>query len=559
MSEEANKLALEAIAALRNGKLELALESAESVLKNEPDHAGASAVQFSALFKTGRFEQARQVGGRAAELNPNSLFILNNQACLQLDANQPAAAAGLLRSLLNQFGERAQWLYNLALAQRLVGSDEKAIEACERTLDVQADHDRAAFQLADCLLMSGRLEEAVVAFNRVRLLRNKHAPSHAQYIHHAIANEQLDGVGLELELAYWRDRFIPKDQRYAVNPISKDGSITLAFTIGAIPSHWLEQSLAPIINNFNKRADSVIVYWQNETLTKHVFDEGVNVFHAAKLDDAEFAKQVRNDQVDALIDLCGLRRGTRQRALGLQLASVQYGWLAHEGGYASNTVKLLENDLPGAPICISKNETPSQAEATLSPYASIRKTSPKETQWPSQTLAARGTHQGISRRVLRSWAAILQALESWKLHLDCDSLLVQKTLIKQFQASGIKPHRLIFNPALKLVRNTIVLDNFINNDPIAISQALRDGGIVVALVGPLFPSQRNASLLSYLDRAHWLCKTPFEYEKRAVDLALEQIDISEFAPLNDSEWEDSGLDNLDDFCDSVRSTLLTQQ
>jgi len=94
----------DAVNAMRVNDFQKAVIITEEIIASEPNHSGAHAVQFSSLFKARKFEQARQIGSKAAQLNPKSVFILNNQACLQLEAKQPAAAATLLKSLVDQFG-----------------------------------------------------------------------------------------------------------------------------------------------------------------------------------------------------------------------------------------------------------------------------------------------------------------------------------------------------------------------------------------------------------------------------------------------------------------------
>ena len=88
-------LTSQAIRALRSSRHDEAVEITTEIIERDDAHASAHAIQFSSLFKSKKFEQARRMGGLAAQLNPKSVFILNNQACLQLEAKQPAAAAGL--------------------------------------------------------------------------------------------------------------------------------------------------------------------------------------------------------------------------------------------------------------------------------------------------------------------------------------------------------------------------------------------------------------------------------------------------------------------------------
>ena len=199
-------LTSESASALRNGEYTVAIRVASEIIRRQPNHAEAHAVQFSALLKEKKFEKARSIGTLTAKLNPKSLFILNNQARLQLEAKQPAAAVGLLKSLIDQCGERSHGLYNLALAQRMIANYDYSISMFRRTLDHQPEHELAASQLADCLRAAGKQEEAVSAYNYVRLLRNKHAPSHSHYIHSAVINNSITPADLKNELNLWQDR-----------------------------------------------------------------------------------------------------------------------------------------------------------------------------------------------------------------------------------------------------------------------------------------------------------------------------------------------------------------
>ena len=102
------KLYRRSVRALRTSNHSDALLLTQEIIERQADHPGAHAVQFSSLFKSKKFELARLIGNQAAELNPKSVFILNNQACLELEKNNPAPAAHLLNSLIEQYGERAQ-------------------------------------------------------------------------------------------------------------------------------------------------------------------------------------------------------------------------------------------------------------------------------------------------------------------------------------------------------------------------------------------------------------------------------------------------------------------
>lgn len=526
-------LVAKSVRALRSSNHDEAVAISNEIIERQPDHPGAHAVQFSSLFKAKKFEKARKMGTEAARLNPESVFILNNQACLQLEAKQPAAAAGLLKSLIEQFGERGQWLYNLALAQRMVGNYDYSIAMFRRTLDHQPEHDRAAFQLADCLRVVGQHEESVRAYDYVRLLRSKHAPSHSNYIHYSAANGCLSKTDLHLELTLWQDRFIPKDNRYnCAEPEDKE-QLSIGFLIGVLPQDWLSSMVAPVVNQLSQANDSITVYWHDEKATGVLFNERVNVVLSPGLSDADFARKVRSDNIDVMVDVCGMRLGNRQRALGLQLAHKQFGWLAHEGEYATKSVEIIDRKLGKHRFFVS--------EASLNGK-----------NLPAKTFAGIGCKQGLSYRVIKTWAQILRLTPDWKLHLDTTSIGIIKSLTQRFDDLGISKNRLIFDPKIKLSAGAIVLDNFVENDPVSACSAIAAGGILLTLKGELFPATQNAALLHQFDRDEWLCENPAMLVTRAVGFSNGDWQSK---PVNDSQLHESRSHNLGTFIAQFRKII----
>lgn len=525
------KLMRQAVRDLRSSKHDSAVDITSEIIARENNHAAAHAVQFSALFKSKRFEQARRIGTIAAELNPTSVFILNNQACLQLEAKQPAAASGLLKSLIDQYGERGQWLYNLALAQRMVGNFDYAITTFSRTLDFDEQHDRAAFQLADCLTLVGNHEQASRVFAYVRLLRDNHAPSHCNYIHHAVVNNTISRQDLDLEFALWQNRFIPSDKRYDINPIGNLKQLNIGFLLGKLPANWARALVAPVINGLGSGADSITVYWHDEQLDPELFDDTINIVHSAGFTDADFARRVRADHIEVMVDVCGMRIGARQRALGLQVAGKQFGWLAHEGQYATELVELLDDKLMHYAADLSNNQN----------LIDIG----------NRTLLAIGCQRGVSQAVLGVWASIMRKLPDWRLHLASDNQLANKHLKTRFRGEGIDDTRLSFGGNVSIDAQTIALDNFTENSPAATISVLQRGATVVGMLGEHFPAQHTARILKQCGRENWLCDSPYSYEDMAVKLA----NTKHRNGIGSADFEASGLADIDGFTRRFRQAL----
>jgi predicted O-linked N-acetylglucosamine transferase (SPINDLY family) len=116
---------------------------------------------------------------------------------------------------------------------------------------------------------------------------------------------------------------------------------------------------------------------------------------------------------------------------------------------------------------------------------------------------------------------------------------------------GVDSGRLFFNSKLGASAGSIVLDNFIENDPVTASQALQAGGILVALSGELFPAQQSAALLCQVQRSDWLWASRSEYVARAIALA----DGALAEPLNQQQFDFSRLRNPQTFVTHFRNAI----
>jgi len=532
-----NEMTAQALQALRDDDYDLAITITEEVLEREPGNAIANAVRFSSFFKSKQFERARQMGGRAAKLNPDSEYILNNQACLQLEAKQPAAASGLLKSLIDKYGENPQWLYNLALAQRMVGNYEYAIATFQRTLDLAPEHDKAAYQLADCLSVIGLPKDTARAYDYVRLLRNKHAPSHGNYIHYAAIGNALTATALQQEIRLWGDRFIPKDLHYPLHPIKNTAQLHIGFIVNLLPCRWFEQIVTPLVNQLATGADTISLFTHDERIDTEDVDERVKIIDSEKMSDSEFAKHARREGVDIIVDVCGMRKGCRQRALGLQVANRQFAWLAHEGVFATPLLKPLESLLGQKPC-----------------FVGIPVDAP-HTGFPGKTLAGIGCKYGVSDAVLSSWAFVLHQLPEWKLHLDIIQDSARISLIQRFKVVGIEKERLLFDDSLAPNKGAIAMDNYTASDLVAVSAALRAGSSIVAMHGELFPAQQTASILKQVGLGGTISETPLDYAERVVALAQGLINP---ATASEERIEESCLNNVDEFAKRFREALTNQ-
>jgi len=495
-------LVKQAVSALREKRHEDAVKLCEKILETDPRNAKAAAIAFSAHFKLQHYESARKIGGLAAELNPTSEYILNNQACLQLEAQQSAAASGLLKSLIEQYGEKPHWLYNLGLAQRKAGSNLQSITVLERTLSLAPKHDKAVFQLAQAYQQVGQLEHANARLKYLRLLRHNHAATHSEFIHHAAITSSLSKESLMQEIGHWGALFIPRSKPYTPKPSTNRQHLKLGFIVGEIPDDYWYHMLLPVLN---KLSENCTVQILRHSTNQHTEDlqEAIAIEECEQLSDAEFTTLVRDMSLDVVIDVCGMSAGCRQRSLGVQLASKQYGWLVHEGAYATENVDILEPLLQDQRFCITNPKLLNVQARAKNP----------------NILFGLNTQSGLTDQCVKVWAGILQQRDDFELNLDASDTIIQKQIRSQFNKLDISEFRLKFDPMLRPGLGSMVLENLDNNNVVKTHAALHRGAAVVALRGDLFASQQSSDLLEQLGRGDWVVDNHDDYQNKILEIA----------------------------------------
>lgn len=497
----------QALEALKSKDYAKAVELSLAIISQDAEDSKAHAIAFTSLLQSNRLEEARQIGTAAAKLNPTSEFILNNQACLQLDAQQPAAAATLLKSLISQYGEKATWLYNLGLALKKINNPLKALEAFHQTFDIDPTHDLACYQIAEISGRIGNFKSGFDHLQALRLLRPDHSHTHSNLIHYGVVYGQLSKKQFNKEIKGWNKLHLPQQAKFK-HPQDASNK-TIGFHIGRIPSSWWDSILEPIVRELATKT-KVVIYWNQDHIPRFLKNKNIKLVDCFHMPEAQYADTVNQDKLHSLIDVCGMRIGRRQRALSLQLAQKQYGWLAHEGAYAIDNIEVLEPKLEQA--FMIKLDTPSEdSDKVLSNY-----------------LFANNTATGLCLKTLEGWSAILKRLPNYKLVLKSKNKDIQTQILKGFGYYDVEAKQLIFDNNLSPNSNSVVLENTAYNDMVGAANAINSGARVIAFKGSLLPEQQTSVLLEQLGLTDWIIASKQDYVEQAVELirSFEESDQS---------------------------------
>jgi Tfp pilus assembly protein PilF len=500
------RLLRQAVRSLRTNQYDDAITFTNEVIERQPDNARAIALQFTTYYKSEQAEKAHAVGDKAAELNPASEYILNNQACLHLGVKAPDKAQNLLESLLEQYGKKAQWLYNLGLAYGQMENYHKAIQCFNNVIALEPDHHRALLQLSTAQKKLGLHEELSHSLNLLRLVTTNQPTTNACYLHHAIRCGLVSEESARIETSLWCEQFIPKNKSYAITPFQDEYSLKIAFVIGSIPLLEWSTIIKPLIDELAKLGNEIVIYWHIASVIPLIKTKNISIFNMRGVSDADFARRAYKDKNNVIVDIGGMNTQTRERALGLQIANKQYGWLIHTGMYSTEKVTLLDEKLKNKPFALSSIGTQVQQNKKL----------------PKDTIAAIGCQSGLTFSTIEIWSEVLNSLPNIVLMLDVSTVAIQNQLLKRFALFNIKEEQLAFSDKIELTPGNLVLDNLTNNSIAKAGLAFLKGANLITLPGDLFPAQQTAKLLKQTGNQQWICEDKRSYVDLAIKLAKTQ-------------------------------------
>ena len=281
------RLLARSIKASRNQDYATVLQMTEEIIDRHPDHQRALALRFGALFSTKRSNEAREIGELTVQQNPSNRYVLNNQACLQLDARQPDPAIAHLESLIEQYGETAQWLYNLGLAYLQKAQWNKSISLFNKALDVQPDNHKALLQLANAHSSLGQYDRACVYLRRHRLLVTQTAKLAQRLIHQSAHSNQISAQELANQLKLWNDKYIPSGETYPIVKLENKSAYRIGFVVGDLPTGWWSDMVAPVVNQLSE-SDQLYVYQHGPEANFAGLNDKITRIKSSQLSDGRF-------------------------------------------------------------------------------------------------------------------------------------------------------------------------------------------------------------------------------------------------------------------------------
>ncbi len=430
---------------------------------------------------------------------------------------------------------------NLGALLQAVCDIDGAIAAFKQALAIDAKNFFALNNLGIMLKERGEITEAVALLRRCLEL-NPDAPEVRSNI---ILTMYYDPAATDAELAEqhreWDRRHgSPTSDRPLGHPNPKEPGrrLRIGYVSADLRDHVVGRALLPAFRHHDHAAFEITCYsmCQPQAMTDEFKSRADRWREMAGTSDAEFAQQVRSDEIDILIDLSLHTSDNRLKGFALKPAPIQATWLGcpESSGLSVMDYRISDRYLepPHGNVLAADNEKacllPDSWTCYEAPagYPDVNELPAKRNGFV--TFGSFNNSCKISGEVLATWGRILRAVPNSRLMLLAKQGGHRRRMTEVMETHGIAADRLIFADYLPATDNLdqgrllsryhqvdIALDTFPYNGMTTTLDALWMGAPVVSLIGRRSLGRAGLSLLTTVGLPRFAVETLDAY----VDLA----------------------------------------
>lgn len=328
--------------------------------------------------------------------------------------------------------------------------------------------------------------------------------------------------------------------------IKKKKQLILGFVCADFKNHpvgYFSLSFLKELRKFFK----IFLYYNSDDKDDYtdmfIFQTADSFNFVKNLNDKNLINQIKNDNIDILIDLSGHTPGNRLSIFKKKIVPLQFtclGYLATTGlkeidhiildSYVYNSEEFFSEK----PLLMSKIWC-SMTIPDLS-RLEVNKKLPCENK-EFFTFGCLNNIRKLNLNVIRVWSEILKKSQKYKLYLqnqDLDIPLVRRFLINEFKKNGVNKEQLILAKSqgryktLNQYNNIdLALDPFPYNGGTSSFEASLMGVPILVLEGNSFLSRCGVSINNNLNLTQLIAKNEIDYIEKAIRFSENIIELSQ--------------------------------
>ena len=290
-----------------------------------------------ALHGIGQVEEAIAAHLKAIELKsnyPEAYYNLGNIYKTSRKVNEAIAAYRQAIALRPSYPDA---FCNLGIVFSDVGEFEQSISAYRKAIQIRDDFSKARNNLGVVLKATGQLDESIASFRTAFEFDRSYVQAHSNVIYTLHFQPGSTAKTLLEEHRAW-SQIHSQPLTSAAAPHQNDRNPTRRLKIGYLSpdfrDHCQSMFTVPLLSHHDH--DNFEIHAYSYVTRPDAFTDRIRKYcdqwhDVAKLSDNQIADQIRNDQIDLLIDLTIHMADCRPLVPARKPAPVQISWLAYPG------------------------------------------------------------------------------------------------------------------------------------------------------------------------------------------------------------------------------------
>jgi protein O-GlcNAc transferase len=518
---------------------EQAIIAWRKAIDQQPDLGLAHVNLGTALKGLGQLDEAIAAYRRAITYMPDYPEAYYNLGIALHDARRFDEAASAYRQAVALRPQYVEALSNLGNALAHMEQYDEAISNFESAISLQSDHTESHFHLARSLKATGQLNAAIAAFRRAVELRPSSHQAHSNIVFSVLYQFGIDREAIAHEHRIWNKQHAePLKTSISTHPNNRDPNrrLRVGYVSADFFGHASALFLVPLLQHHDRQEVELFCYAQvprADDITRRMQGYVPKWRSTVDLSDEQVATQVREDQIDILVDLKLHTAQHRLLVFARKPAPVQVTWLGYPGSTGLSTIDYRLSDPyidpPGMDEGIYSEQTIRLPDCYWC-YDPFGDRDMPVTTLPSLkngfvTFTCLNTFCKINDAVLRLWAAILRKSPSSRLILLAPEGCAGRRTANLLEKEGIFRERIEFVSRQQrrqyletYSRADIALDTFPYNGHTTSLDSFWMGVPVVTLAGQTSVGRAGVSLLMNLNLPELIAETPEQYVQIAADL-----------------------------------------
>lgn len=380
-----------------------------------------------------------------------------------------------------------------------------------------------------------------------------------------------------IDWARWVTDSVGQRERPALKPLN-GRKLKIGYVSSDFCQHTVGLFIKDILGAHDLNIVEVYTYHSSpafDWVTK-VIQESSHFRNVSKFSDLQLASQIKNDEIDILIDLSGHTKGSRLTAFALRPAPVLISWLGYfattglscmdavlldSGHVTQDTQRYFSEKILLIDPCRFYYQPVSWAyEHPVAPLPALKN--------GYVTFGSFNNTSKLNQSVFDVWSKILLGVKNsrlilkWRTFVDPEMVAIVK---KEFSVRGINPDNIQLDCASfhadlfkEYAKVDIALDPFPFTGGLTSCEALWMGLPIVTLPQSRVVSRQTSAILKAIGYLDTIANDEEDYINKAADLATHLDNLSFVRSSMRLKMQASELMDLNRFTRNLERTLVDQ-